>query len=205
MILAALVTGACGRAERQAAEARADSLQRVLQHQQDSLKGARAKATADSLASVQTATAKATAAKRREDSLKTAREKAVADSVSAERARPRDLTLMTTTGVTVAPHAWADYGFALDSAADCAVHGHIEVKSSHDPNSRDDVEVFLFTSDDYANWKSNSRARVSPILHAGPQTATTLTPACPRVASITSSCPIAFRSSRERTCRGKSL
>ena len=28
---------------------------------------------------------------------------------------------------------WAEYGFALDSAADCAVHGHIEVKSSHAP------------------------------------------------------------------------
>jgi len=69
---------------------------------------------------------------------------------------------------------WAEYGFALDSAADCAVHGHIEVKSSHDPNSHDDVEVFLFTSDDYANRKSRSRARVNPMFHTGPQTATTL-------------------------------
>ena len=68
---------ACGRAERQAAEARADSLQRVLQHQQDSLKGSRARMTADSLQraqrqedSLKAATTKATAAKHRADSLK---------------------------------------------------------------------------------------------------------------------------------------
>ena len=62
--LVMLVLG-CGTAERKAAEARADSLQRVLQHQRDSLQGARVKATAESLASVQVASAKALAAKRR--------------------------------------------------------------------------------------------------------------------------------------------
>lgn len=149
-IVLALAT-ACGRAQRRA-DARSDSLEGVLQHQQDSLKGTRAKAAA----------------------VQAAGEKAVADSLSAERARPRDLTFMSTTGVTVAPNDWAHYAFVLDSAADCMVHGHIEVQPRLDPTSHDDVEIFLFTADDYANWRSNSHAHVSPLIHAGPQTATTL-------------------------------
>jgi len=174
VVLLALAT-ACGRAERQAAEARADSLQRVLQHQQDSLKGAREKATADSLASVQAASAKATAGKRREDSLKAAREKAVADSVSAERARPRDLTLFNSTGLTVGSQSSVHYGFVLDSAADCLVHGRIEVQHDPNPSSKSDVQVLLLTQDDYTNWKNNpTRAQITPLFKAGPQTVTTL-------------------------------
>ena len=174
VVLLVLSMSACGKAERQAAEARADSLQRVLQHQQDSLRGARAKATADSLASAQAASAKATAAKRREDSLKAAREKAVADSVSAERARPRDLTLFSSTGLTVGSQSSVHYGFVLDSAADCLVHGRIEVQHDPNPSSKSDVQVLLLTQDDYTNWKNNTRAQITPLFKAGPQTVTTL-------------------------------
>lgn len=163
VILVALATGACGKAERQAAEARADSLQRVLQRQQDSLKAAHVKTTAQT-----------TAAKRREDSLKAAREKAVADSVSAERARPRNLTLFSSTGLTVGSQSSVHYGFVLDSAADCLVHGRIEVQDDPNPSSKSDVQVLLLTQDDYTNWKKNVGAHITPLFKAGPQTVTTL-------------------------------
>ena len=155
----------CGSAERKAAEARADSLQRVLQHQQDSLKGASAMARhEDSLKAAQ-----ATVAKRRADSVKAAREKAVADSISAERSRPRDLAIMNTTGVSIGPQRSQDYAFFLDSAADCAVHGRVEVLSG---GTNKDVEVYLFTADDYTNWRNNHP--VNALFHSGRQTVTTL-------------------------------
>ncbi len=140
-ILLTLATGACGRAERQAAEARADSLQRVLQHQQDSLKGARV----------------------RRDSLKAAR----AESIAAERSRPRDLAIMSSTGVSIGPHTYSDYVFVLDSAADCTVHGRIEALAG---GERKDVEVYLFAADDFANWKTNHSVR--PMFGPGRQTIT---------------------------------
>jgi len=166
----ATAMGGCGSAERKAAEAKADSLQRVLQHEQDSLKGVREKATVQA--------AQAAVTKRREDSLKAAREQAVADSIMAERSRPRDLVLMNVSGASVAPHDWMNDAFVLDSAADCTVHGHIDVQP--DPATKSDVEVFLFTADDYSNWKSNSRAQVTPIFHATPRTATTLNTGVPQ-------------------------
>ena len=175
-LLVALATSACGQAERRAAEARADSLQRVLQHQQDSLKGARARTTAESIQTAQrqqdslkAAGARAAAAKRRSDSLTAAREKAVADSVSAERARPRDLEIMNTTGVSVPAGRWGDYPFVLDSAADCLVHGRIEVLSG---GEKKDVEVLLLTDDAFTNWKNKQRVRA--IFHGGQQTVTTV-------------------------------
>lgn len=180
-----LALAACGRAERQAAEARADSLQRVLQHQQDSLKVFKAARAQDSLkeareqdslaaarAKATAASAKATAAKRQGDSLKAAREKAVVDSVNAERARPRDLILFSSTGLTLNSRSSKHYAFVLDSAADCLVHGRIDVQ--HDPSSKSDVQVLLLTADDYTNWVSNQQAQLSPLFKAGPQTATTL-------------------------------
>ena len=168
----AFAVGGCGSAERKAAEAKADSLQRVLQHQQDSLKGAH---TQDSLArtrsedSLKTARERASVQRRREDSLKAAREKATADSINAERSRPRDLAIMNTTGVSIGPQRTQDYAFVLDSDADCAVHGRVEVLSG---GTNKDVEVYLFTADDYTNWKNNHP--VTPLFRGGRQTVTTL-------------------------------
>jgi sensor domain CHASE-containing protein len=45
VVVVAIVTVTCGRVERQAAQARTDSLERLLQGQQDSLKAARSQAT----------------------------------------------------------------------------------------------------------------------------------------------------------------
>jgi len=167
-----LTVAGCGSAERKVAEARADSLQRVLQHQQDSLKGASAMARhEDSLK-----TAQATVAKRRADSLKAAREKTVADSISAERSRPRDLALMNTTGVTIHFQNYSDYPFVLDSPADCAVHGRIEVLSGGEGK---DVDVWLLTADDFTNWK-NGHAPSTPLFHTPRQTVTTLNTGVPQ-------------------------
>ena len=166
-LILAIVVGGCGTAERKAAESKADSLQRVLQHEQDSLKAAREKATAQA--------SQATAQKRREDSLKAVHEKASADSISAERSRPRDLALMNTTGVSIGPQKYADYAFVLDSAADCAVHGRIEVLSG---GTNKDVEVYLFTADDFTNWKNNHH--VTSLFSGGRQTVTTLNTGVPQ-------------------------
>ncbi len=177
-----MALGGCGRAERQAAEARADSLQRVLQHQQDSLKVLKAAREQDSLKevreqdSLKAAREKATAQagqaavqRRREDSIKAAREQARAESLSTERSRPRDLAIMNTTGVSIGPQKYADHAFVLDSAADCAVHGRIETLSG---GTNKDVEVFLFTADDFTNWRNNHS--VTPIFRSGRQTVATL-------------------------------
>ena len=169
LVLAIAVAG-CGTAERRAAEAKADSLQLVLQRERDSLKTVHEKAAVQA---VQVA-----ATKKREDSLTAARRQAVTDSINAERSRPHDLVLMNVSGASVAPHDFLHDAFVLDSAADCAVHGHIEVQP--DPATKSDVEVFLFTADDYSNWKSNSRAPVTPIFHATPRTATTLNTGVPQ-------------------------
>src|SRR2546421_1928402 len=165
----ALTVGGCGRAERQVAEAKADSLQRVLQHQQDSLKAAHQQ---DSLTEA-----------REEDSLKAVREKAAAqatqaivkrhreDSISAaERSRPRDLAIMNTTGVSIAPQRYQDYAFVVDSAANCTVHGRVEVLSG---GANRDVKVYLFTADDFTNWK-NDNTGVTPLFSSGQQTVTTV-------------------------------
>ncbi len=166
-ILAIAVSG-CGKAERQAAEAKADSLQRVLQRQQDSFKTASKR---DSLTEV-----------REQDSLKrvrdraaaqaaqvTAQKQARAESISAELARPHDVVIMNTTGVTIGPQKYSDYAFILDSAADCIVHGRIEVLSG---GTNKDVKVYLFTADDFTNWKNNHT--VTPLFNGGQQTVTTL-------------------------------
>lgn len=141
-----ILVSACGRAEQKAAEARADSLQRVLR--EDSLQDARAQATA------------------------TERQRAAADSVKAERARPRDLVLFSSTGLIVDNQAFNHYAFTLDSAADCVVHGHIEVQ--HDPSSKSDVQVLLVAADDYTNWVSNGSAQINALYKTPQQTATTL-------------------------------
>ena len=167
-LVLAFTVGGCGRAERQAAEAKADSLQRVLKHQQDSLKAAHKQ---DSLTEA-----------REEDSLKAVRERAAAqaaqatakkhreDSISAaERSRPRDLAIMNTTGVSIAPQRYQDYAFVLDSAAHCAVHGRVEVLSG---GTNRDVKVYLFTADDFTNWKNNHA--VNPLFSSGQQTVTTV-------------------------------
>jgi len=139
----------------------------VLQHQQDSLKAVREKATVQAT--------QATAAKRREDSLKAAREQAVADSISAAQSRPHDLAIMNTTGVSIAPQSLADYPFVLDSPADCAVHGRIEAVSG---GTNRDVKVYLFTADDFTNWKNNHQ--VAPLFSGGQQTVTTLNTGVPQ-------------------------
>jgi len=120
-----VMVAACGTAERRAAEARADSLQRVLKRQQDSLK----------LAHV------------RRDSIKAARAESIA-------AAPRDLAIMSTTGVSIGPQKYADYAFVLDSAAPCTVHGTVEVLAG---GGGKDVEVLLLTGDDFTNWKTGHR------------------------------------------------
>src|SRR5207245_8229257 len=84
-VMLAVTTGACGNAERRAAEARADSLQAALQRERDSLNAAREKATAQATQAVEQ--------RRREDSLKAARRQAAADSIRAEGLRPRELAL----------------------------------------------------------------------------------------------------------------
>ena len=161
-VILVVATGACGNAERRAAEARADSLQATLQRQRDSLNAAREKAAAQAT--------QAGEQRRREDSLKTARRQAVADSLRAERSRPRDLALMNTTGVSIGPQKYADYVFVLDSSTtDCNVHGRIETLEG---GTNKDVEVFLFAADDFTNWRNNHS--VTPLFHTGRQTVTTL-------------------------------
>jgi len=162
-----VVTAACGKAERQAAEARADSLQRVLQHQQDSLKALRKR---DSLTeareqdSLAAASARTKVAQRRSDSLR-----------AAEHARPRDLTLFSSTGLTVGSQSSVHYAFVLDSAANCLVHGHIEVQP--DPSSKSDVQVLVLAADDYTNWRNNAQAQITPLFKSPAQTATTISTA----------------------------
>ena len=94
--------------------------------------------------------------------------KRVSDSISAERSRPRVLSLLENDSAVVASQTFVERGFRLAAKGKCTVAGRIEATSG----GSKDVEVLVMTADQFVNWRNNGRS--DAIFRAGPQTITNL-------------------------------
>lgn len=149
MVIALTVLSAgCGKGEK-LAQARADSLEAVLQQRM-----------ADSLR---------VAKQHVEDSVRLAKQR-VEDSLLAEKMRPRELVLFESTGATVAATKFTEFGFVLDSLGVCSLSGRVEATAG----GNKDVQVLVMGEDQFTNWVNNPQGAGTALASNPPQTVTTL-------------------------------
>jgi len=120
---------------------------------------------ADSLTVVkQLADSLADALRKREE----AEKQRVADSIAADRVRPRVLTLYENDTRTIAYQSFEQKGIYLPARGNCVLKGRVEAILG---GSRD-VSVYVFTDDEFINWKNGGTA--SALFQSGPKTITNI-------------------------------